>query len=153
MQLIIHDTPKRSVSMAKRVAQKVACCSICTDPPSDSASYRRSASGTLSTCREIEQPLMPPVGRPAFGRGVGRHQHQALHPLGVAHGQGREDLATVGIADEGGLVDGTGAEPQVEQLDAQHTPWRARRTLAVARQVRRQHAVAISASALASGSM
>ena len=82
MQLIIHDTPKRSVSMAKRVAQKVACSSICTEPPADNASYRRSASGTLSTCREIEQPLMPPVGRPAFGSGVGRHQHQALHPLG-----------------------------------------------------------------------
>lgn len=58
-QLTIHEAPKRSTSMPKRAAQKVASNGIWTVPWSASAANTRSASAMLSTFSDIEQPWIP----------------------------------------------------------------------------------------------
>ena len=56
-QLTIQGTPKRSVSMPKRLEKNVSPIGIVTVPPSLSALNSRSASATVSTCSVTAKPL------------------------------------------------------------------------------------------------
>src|SRR5262245_59153343 len=54
--LIIHPTPKRSVTMPKQGDQKVLVSGICTWPPSARAPNSRSASAGAAAAIDSEKP-------------------------------------------------------------------------------------------------
>src|SRR5205085_11313289 len=56
-QLTIQGTPKRSVSMPKRIAQKVCWIGICTEPLAARAWKMRSAWAGSLTVTDTEKPL------------------------------------------------------------------------------------------------